>query len=155
MDLVIICLGLFLSDPKTRTAFMNQTTAVIFSHYILLPMPDGPLSNLILAIYFMSKVASSREYLLFPPVNIDRHLIPIMSHENAKIKANVNRVYKNLNSDLNEAIEEGAVATLIAMSLEVRCPTCSIMYNDCSHSVLCINRARSRTKPVMSSITRL
>ena len=39
--------------------------------------------------------------------------------ENPKIKANCGRAYKNFNSDLNEAIEEGAVASLIAMSLEV------------------------------------
>jgi hypothetical protein len=51
---------------------------------------------------------------------MDRILVQLSGAESAKIKANVNRAYKNLHSDVNEAIEEGAVATLIAMSLEVR-----------------------------------
>ncbi len=67
----------------------------------------------------MSKVAASRDFLTSPPIQIDRLLIQLSGIDNAKIKANINRAYKNLNSDLNEAIEEGAVANLIAMSLEV------------------------------------
>jgi hypothetical protein len=67
----------------------------------------------------MSKVASCREFMLATHLQMDRILVQLSGAESAKIKANVNRAYKNLHSDINEAIEEGAVATLIAMSLEV------------------------------------
>jgi hypothetical protein len=69
-------------------------------------------------MYAISKVASAREFLTAPSVQLDRVLIQLSGSESPKIKANVNRAYKNLNADLNEAIEEGAVANLIAMSLE-------------------------------------
>lgn len=54
------------------------------------------------------------------PIQIDRIINKLSLIDNPKIKANCGRAYKNFNSDLNEAIEEGAVASLIAMSLEVR-----------------------------------
>jgi hypothetical protein len=81
------------------------------------------LSNLVLALYSLSKIGAIRDALLSPPLNVDKTLLKLQSSTDpsvsAKIKANVNRAQKNLNSDLNEAIEEGAVSTLIAMSLEV------------------------------------
>lgn len=80
---------------------------------------DNTLSNFVIAIFAMSKVSASRDFLTSPPIQIDRLLIQLSGVDSAKIKANINRAYKNLNSDLNEAIEEGAVANLIAMSLEV------------------------------------
>lgn len=116
---------MFMSDQRTRAPFMNLGVAKVFGSLAAQTLSDSALSNLVLAIYFMSKVSTSREYLLAPPVSMDRAMISLTNHENAKIKANVNRVYKNLNSDINEAIEEGAVATLIAMSLEVRKNTIS------------------------------
>jgi len=67
----------------------------------------------------MSKVAASREFLLSPSIQMDRVLIILSGSDSSVVKSNVNRAYKNLHSDLNEAIEEGAVAGLIAMSLEV------------------------------------
>ncbi len=79
---------------------------------------ENTLSNLVIAMYAISKVATAREFLTGPSVQLDRVLIQLSGSESAKIKANVNRAYKNLNADLNEAIEEGAVANLIAMSLE-------------------------------------
>jgi hypothetical protein len=118
VDLVVQCLGLYLSDQRTRGPFMHSGVARVLSSLSQTPLADGTLSNLVLAVYFMSKVASSREYLLTPPISMDRVFAGLSNHDNAKIKANVSRVYKNLNSDVNEAIEEGAVATLIAMSLE-------------------------------------
>jgi BioD-like phosphotransacetylase family protein len=74
----------------------------------------------VLAIYGFSKINSCREFLMAPPFQIDRVINKLSMLENPKIKANCGRAYKNLNSDVNEAIEEGAVASLIAMSLEVR-----------------------------------
>lgn len=57
--------------------------------------------------------------MMASPLHIDRILTHIGSTtENARIKANSNRAYKTLNADVNEAIEEGAVANLIAMSIE-------------------------------------
>ena len=88
------------------------------------------MSNLALAIYAIAKVASTREFLQNDPVQIDRVLTRISLTDNQRIRANCNRAFKNLNSDLNEAIEEGAVSNLIAISLEVRVAVCSL-------SVLC------------------
>ncbi len=79
------------------------------------------MSNLALAIYAIAKVASTGEFLQNDPVQIDRVLTRISLTDNQRIRANCNRAFKNLNSDLNEAIEEGAVSNLIAISLEVRC----------------------------------
>ena len=70
-------------------------------------------------IFGLAKVPMCREFLAAPPLNIDMHLMRISQLDNAKLKANCARTLKNLASDANEAIEEGAVAALIAMSLEV------------------------------------
>lgn len=73
---------------------------------------------MVLAIYGFSKINSCREFLMAPPFQIDRVINKLSLLESPRIKANCARAYKNFNSDLNEAIEEGAVASLIAMSLE-------------------------------------
>jgi len=72
----------------------------------------------VLAIYGFSKINSCREFLMAAPFQIDRVINKLSLLESPRIKANCGRAYKNFNSDLNEAIEEGAVASLIAMSLE-------------------------------------
>ena len=46
------------------------------------------------------------------------HLLKLTQSEDPKIKANCARTLKNMTSDSTEALEEGAVANLIAMSLE-------------------------------------
>jgi hypothetical protein len=80
----------------------------------------------VLALFSLTKISALRDMLQSPPVSVDKALMKLQTSTeavvSAKIKANVVRAQKNLNSDLNEAIEEGAVATLIAMSLEVRFP---------------------------------
>ena len=80
---------------------------------------DATASNVVLAIYGFSKINACREFLMAPPFQVDRLINKLSLLESPKIKANCGRAYKNFNSDLNEAIEEGAVASLIAMSLEV------------------------------------
>ncbi len=75
------------------------------------------MSNLVLTIHAFARQGKCREFLL--ALGIDRILIKHSTSENPKIRANSARALKNLNSDVNEAIEEGAVSTLIAMSLEV------------------------------------
>lgn len=59
---------------------------------------------------------SSRQSLL--DAGADRILLKLSQTENPKLKANCSRSLKNLSSDASETIEEGAVAALIAMSLE-------------------------------------
>lgn len=59
---------------------------------------------------------SSRQGLL--DAGADRILLKISQTENTKLKANCSKCLKNLSSDASETIEEGAVAALIAMSLE-------------------------------------
>lgn len=89
---------------------------------LLFSRQESVLSNLVLALFSLTKIGVIRDLLLSPPLHIDRVLSKLQFSTDptvtAKIKANVTRAQKNLNSDLNEAIEEGAVATLIAMSLE-------------------------------------
>ena len=82
-------------------------------------LQESAVHNTILVIYSLSKVTACKEKLLAAPIYIDRTLNKFSSTENTKIKSNISRVIKSLNSDLEEAIEEGTVATLIAMSLEV------------------------------------
>jgi hypothetical protein len=75
------------------------------------------LSNIVHVAYSLSKMPSSRQGLL--DAGADRILLKISQTENPKLKANCSRSLKNLSSDATETIEEGAVAALIAMSLEV------------------------------------
>jgi hypothetical protein len=78
------------------------------------------LSNIVHVAYSLSKMPSSRQGLL--DAGADRILLKISQTENQKLKANCSRSLKNLSSDATETIEEGAVAALIAMSLEVPPP---------------------------------
>lgn len=68
---------------------------------------------------------SSRQGLL--DAGADRILLKLSQTENQKLKANCSRSLKNLSSDATETIEEGAVAALIAMSLEV--PSLSLSFS--------------------------
>ena len=80
------------------------------------------LSNIVHVIYSLSKMPSSRQFLL--EAGADRILLKLSQSDNVKLKANCSRSLKNLSSDASETIEEGAVAALIAMSLEVMCWSC-------------------------------
>jgi hypothetical protein len=73
--------------------------------------------NIVSAFWALSKFPASRDYLE-TPVNLSASVADLSKTDNAKLKANVARLQKNLQSDVNEAIEEGAVAALIAVSLE-------------------------------------
>jgi hypothetical protein len=77
------------------------------------------LYNAVSVVFALAKVPACREFMSSPPLNVDMHLMRISQLDNAKLKANCARTLKNMASDANEAIEEGAVAALIAMSLEV------------------------------------
>ena len=75
------------------------------------------LANVAFVIYSLSKIPTSREMLL--GVDADRLLLKLSNKDNANLRANCSRALKNLTSEASETIEEGAVASLIAMSLEV------------------------------------
>lgn len=67
----------------------------------------------------MSKISSCRGMLDNEPFNFDKLLTKYCNDEDFSIKSNVGRIQKNLSSDVAEAIEEGTVASLIQLSLEV------------------------------------
>jgi hypothetical protein len=69
------------------------------------------------AIYSLSRIPACREQLM--SASVDRLLLKLSQGDSAKVKTNCSRALKNLSSDASETIEEGAVAALIAMSLEV------------------------------------
>jgi hypothetical protein len=66
----------------------------------------------------MSKLSHLQEMLVTGAVNIDAVLLKLNNTGSARVKAKCNRILKNITSESSEAIEEGAVATLIASSLE-------------------------------------
>ncbi len=74
--------------------------------------------NCVSCIYVLSKIPETRDWLTQSPINADQTLLIHANSDDAKLKANVSRTMKNLASDGNEAIEEGTVAALIAISLE-------------------------------------
>lgn len=145
---------MYLMDQKCRATFTNHGSASALVQLFGYNLPESSLSNLVLAFYAMSKVAACREFMMAAPLHIDRILMQILNtSENPRIKANSNRAYKTLNADVNEAIEEGAVATLIAMSIEVRVArTCSGLGDNAHLHGLGYNRENSRTRLAMSSI---
>lgn len=65
----------------------------------------------------MAKVSSCREWLTVQ-CGADAYVLRISQIEAVKLKANCARTLKNLTTESNDALEEGAVSTLIAMSLE-------------------------------------
>jgi hypothetical protein len=79
--------------------------------------------NAVSMLYAMTKIPACREFLAAADkgMNADVHLMRLSQLDNPRLKSNCARTLKNLASDASEAIEEGAVAALIAMSLEVRC----------------------------------
>lgn len=117
LEVVAALLSLFCSDVKSRTIFANQTIAnLVVAMLEMQPKNQETLSNIVHVVYSLSKMPSSRLSLL--EAGADRILLKLSQTENPKLKANCSRSLKNLSSDASETIEEGAVAALIAMSLE-------------------------------------
>mmetsp|Transcript_1033 Transcript_1033/g.1708 ORF Transcript_1033/g.1708 Transcript_1033/m.1708 type:complete len:1654 (-) Transcript_1033:97-5058(-) len=117
-DLLASIIGNYIMDSKARQPFANEQVAYIITKILENPVSDNTASNLVLAIYGFSKISACRDFLMDTPICIDKMINKLSLIENPKIRANCSRAYKNLNSEVNEAIEEGAVASLIAMSLE-------------------------------------
>jgi len=117
-ELVAATLGVFLNDMKSRNPFLNEQSAKIIIKILEINKTENTIYNTILSIYALSRVSSCRGFLLSPHIAMDKLLNKYGSHESVRIKSNVTRCLKNLNSNPNEAIEEGVVANLIAMSLE-------------------------------------
>mmetsp|Transcript_140 Transcript_140/g.244 ORF Transcript_140/g.244 Transcript_140/m.244 type:complete len:1557 (-) Transcript_140:144-4814(-) len=116
VEVLAATLCIFCSDVKSRSFFANKT----ISNLVVLMLEMNPrevvLSNIVHVIYSLSKMPSSRQFLL--EAGADRILLKLSQSDNPKLKANCSRSLKNLSSDASETIEEGAVAALIAMSLE-------------------------------------
>jgi len=116
MELVASSLCLFCADAKCRNVFATDAISKLVVKMLELNPRVAVLSNVVHAIYSLSKIPASRQQLL--DVDADRILFKLSQSEDAKLKANCSRSLKNLSSDASETIEEGAVAALIAMSLE-------------------------------------
>jgi hypothetical protein len=108
----------FFNDAKSRTAMCSPEIGAA----IVAVMKESPhkdtLYNCVSALFVMSKYPESRSYLASDPINADQLLLQMKADDDPKLKANISRAVKNLQSDINEAIEEGVVASLIAISLE-------------------------------------
>jgi len=111
---------LYLNDSKTRAYFANEIACLaLVTIFEASPAPsEDCLQNTISAVYAMSKLPAIREQMSRAPINLDAIILRLSMSGSDKIKANCQRALKNLTSDSNEAIEEGAVSALIAMSLE-------------------------------------
>ena len=117
-ELVTVTLCYYLLDSKSRHAFTNQDVAAIVIHVITSNHPDDVTCNAISCLFALSKRAHCREFLTEAPLHTDMHLLKLSQSEDPKIKANCARTLKNMTSDSSEALDEGAVANLIAMSLD-------------------------------------
>ena len=116
-DLSIATMFQLYHDSKSRAVFSNVDIALGMLAVLKRDPVADTLYNTISAFWALTKLPSSRDYLE-DPVNLNDYVLQLAKTENPKLKANVARLLKNLQSDINEAIEEGAVAALIAISLE-------------------------------------
>jgi len=117
-DMVCTFLHMVLTDLKTRSIFGNFAIARLIIRILETNTNEDVLDNAVTAMFAFSKVHTTR-VLLADTVNADMHLMKILQQEHsAQLKANCARTLKNMNSDPNEAIEEGTVAALIAMALD-------------------------------------
>lgn len=106
-----------LSITFSKPCLQSQFPFIFRSHFDSLQ--EDILYDAVSAINAMSRMASCRS-MLSEGVNADMALIRISQADSERLKSNCARTLKNLTSDVNEAIGEGDVAALIAMSLEVR-----------------------------------
>lgn len=120
-ELVAVAMTLYAGDLKCRSFFACRETIQSIVNVIDLKLVmESMNSNFILAIFAYAKFPAGRALLtdISSGFNIERTLTALNNHTSSKIKANINRAMKCINTDPNEAIEEGTVANLIAMSLE-------------------------------------
>lgn len=118
-ELVAVIIASLAGCAKSRNTFaVPEIIAAIVNLVDLKLNMEQMNSNFILALNFFAKYPAGRVLLLTPSLAIDRTLTALNNHTNLKIKANIARTFKSINTDPNEAIEEGTVASLIAMSLE-------------------------------------
>ncbi|KAJ1422636.1 armadillo-type protein [Ochromonadaceae sp. CCMP2298] len=118
VELMAAIVGLYIMDSKARGPFSNEAIAHIITKILDKPVSDSVAVNIILCIYGFSKLSACRDFLMTSPIHFDKMINKLALIDNPNVRANCSRAYKNLNSEVNEAIEEGAVASLIAISLE-------------------------------------
>lgn len=117
-ELAVAAMFHLLNDGKTRPFSCSPAIGEALLDVLKNAPHKDTLYNGVSAIYVMSKYPDSRAYLSDSPINADQFLLQVNADDDAKLKANIARAMKNLQSDANEAIEEGVVASLIAISLE-------------------------------------
>jgi len=118
-ELVAVIIASFAADVRCRCTFaVPEIITTIVNLVDLNLVAETMNSNFILALNFFSKYPAGRVLLLTPAFSVEKILTGLNNHTNLKIKANIARTFKSINTDPNEAIEEGTVASLIAMSLE-------------------------------------
>jgi hypothetical protein len=120
IDLTAATIAYVISDIKCRTLYVNPTVGMIAINIILAHPIEDTLNNVLSTLFALSKIVSCRDWLATDPLNTDAHMLKLNSNNSfsSKVKGNVARVVKNLQSDVAEALEEGTVSSLIAMSLE-------------------------------------
>lgn len=111
----VICL--FSNDTKFRNNLANEEICNLLTKLMEANKSERVLINLVHAMYSLSKLPSTREQLLNS--GCERILLKLSQTDSLKLKTICSKCLKNLSSDSSETIEEGAVAALIAMSLEV------------------------------------
>ncbi len=105
---------------KSNGIIFNYFRETLFLTVVLLNVTqEETVYNAVSALYAMVRIPTCREMMSRPPVNADNHLMRLSQIDNPRLKANCSRTLKNLASDSNEALEEGSVSAMIAMSLEV------------------------------------
>jgi hypothetical protein len=106
---------------KSNVSFTSISALLSTANALPNNLQEGTLNNAISACFALSKIPKCRELMTSSAIPLDTYLIAISNKsENTKLRHNCARVLKNFASDSSEAIEEGAVAALIALSLDGR-----------------------------------
>jgi hypothetical protein len=116
VEILASLLFLFTADTKCRPYFASDTIAHLVVHVVERGITSEAVSNIVLAIFALTKIPVCRGLLVAS--GADKLLLKWSQHS-TKLKVNCTNALKNLSSDAAEAIDEGTVAALIAISLEV------------------------------------
>lgn len=115
VEILASLLYLFTADVKCRPFFASDVIADLIVSVVERGITTEAVSNVVLAIFALTKLPVCRGMLA--AANVDKLLLKWSQHS-AKLKVNCTNALKNLSSDAAEAIDEGTVAALIAISLE-------------------------------------
>lgn len=116
VEILASILFLVTNDQKCRPFLGSETIAHMIVHIIEEGPTSEAMSNVVLSVFNLTKLPPCRA--LLTSASVDRMLLKLSQGNSPKIKANCTNALKNLSSDAAEAIDEGTVAALIAISLE-------------------------------------